>query len=195
MLEAFYIAAVVGLAGLFLWPWLYRHFLIKRPRTALVVRYSILLSWTYGLSMIISSQIWGLLRKYVLIEHPAYIWGSLLGVLVGCGTALVAAYLLLSPRHAKMIEQEMTATPEPSAPDEAHWLYGLSFGQKVVAVIASLCRAVIDLGVLALIGVALLVILAFAWLALDGLNRIETPQAILIGAIIIAFALAGSRRA
>lgn len=199
MLETLYVCAAIALTGLFLWGPIHRRYLETRPRAALVARYLIIVSGAYCVWSIASAVAWDLIRENFLPDAPPYMWGSLPSKAVYIVMAVMVGALSLPPKRARAIEAAMTEpSPErPSeiyAPEEAHWTDGLSATEKFFRIVGELGKGMLQLGWLALVCIIGLVALVAAYIALQGLNDVSTPQAVLIGAAIIAWAIYNSNR-
>lgn len=199
MLESLYACIVISMIGLFLWGPIHRRFLTTRPWVALIARYLFVGSGAYSAWLITSVVGWGLIRDHFMPDTPPYMWGSVPSASISIIMAVTVSLLSLPPKRARAIEAAMTELPPEPLPKievakEPHWTDGLSLTEKVSRVIGEMVKGVLKLGWLALICLVGLAAIIAAFLALQGLNDVSTPQAVLIGAAIIAWAIYNSSR-
>jgi len=197
MQGAFYTFSTIAFIGLFFWGPFHRRVLVGRPHAALIIRYLFVVSGAFTLWAIVSIIGWGLIRENVMPSASPFIWGSIPSSVFTLAVGVLVSVLVLPPARARAIETAMVekAPPDEAAPPrEPHWTDGLRWYEQIGVIVASVVGALFHLGWYALIAVIGVGILIIAYIALQGLSDISVPQAVLIGAIIIAAAIYNSRR-
>jgi hypothetical protein len=197
MQEAFYTFSTIAFLGLFFWGPIYRRVLADRPRAALITRYLFVVSGVFTLWSIVSIIGWGLIRENVMPGASPFIWGSIPSSVFTLAVAVFVSVLALPPARARAIETAMVEKAPPDAdalPPEPHWTDGLRWYEQIGVIVASVVGALFQLGWYALIAAIGVAVLAIAYIALQGLSDVSVPQAVLIGAIIIAAAIYISNR-